>query len=345
MKLKQEMTTERAEVLLFLQRRDGQIKGCTEIAKERGTRRQAAHKLVKKLEDSGYVEVVSSPTGNIIKLTRAGWSLVNKLGGTDGVVDTDAVDAYELYVKRLHGVVARLQLKNKDKLPADWRASIMERSSTDWVHVEQDGRQFYSAVVDGWTVHLQRESVILYQKHPVEEWTVEASVRELQDRMMRVRDRLVDRIGVELDFRKVDIGRAEFAFEKHHLAMLVDSLPGVELKDVYVEDPEEPGRKEIVFDKSPGVPEKEVKGKDRAVEISNRVQDELRQFQSVEPIEKRHSWENGLVRRGIEVETALDFIEEKCREKSDRVEAADTVGQTHEQIADNYSYDDWNTFG
>jgi DNA-binding MarR family transcriptional regulator len=294
-----QITEARAETLIELAQNEGDIVGIAELARRRNVRRQTQAEQVDVLEEMGYIEADRRPNGSHIRLTHAGWKVAYSVGGTLKDPDTEGTDQYQLYVKRLHGVVCHLTLQNQEQLPDEWRARIQRRSDLRWMSVQEDGQEFYVAAVEGFTVQLHRNSITAHLREPVEDWTVNEAVRGLVDRLKRLRERLAQTVGAAVSLRNIEIGRAECGFEEHHLAMLVDALPGVDLEDVFVEDREE-DRKEVVLDKSPGLPEIETKGDDRAQEIGHTVEDELRQYaHHPAAVKWRHEFEKLAVREGV----------------------------------------------
>lgn len=302
------LTKARANALIRVRDFEGSITP-PELAERGGYSVQRAHTLLGDLEQRGYVEIDRDPNGNLAKLTVSGWRAAYLItGGRKGVEAVDG-DVGEMYLKGLHGVVIRLNVKNDEFLPEDWRAQIRKRSDVVWGHLEHEGDEMWSAVIAGWTVHLRRRSVACYLRERVEGWTGQGCIRELTTRIQRVADRVREMTGAHLEIGSVEIGRMEVGVEKHHLALLLDAVPELSLDDVKIYDREEPDRVELEYDKSPGFPELELKGAERAMEIQETVEAESRHLaHHGDARQWGHGWERRMRDMGIGPETAAEVI-------------------------------------
>jgi DNA-binding transcriptional ArsR family regulator len=350
-----QLTEARAEVLLELSNAGGELTGIASLARRLDVDRSTAHHHVKNLEDQGMIELSPHPNGSQMELTRSGWQRIHMITGgslPSNTVGEGKAETFELYAKRLHGVVARLTPYNSGTLPDEWRGRVQRRSDLEWVHVQRGDQDQYVAVVAGFSVQLHRKSITVHMRNPVEGWAVRDCLAELVDRIQDVADKMERATGVRFRADEVELGRQEIGIEEHHLAMLADDLPGVSLQDIWVEDPENPGQKEVIMDKSPGLPETETLGHDRAAEVAHTIEDELRQL-AHDPgaVKFRHAFERLAQEQDLDPEVVVDELVDLVQDDGvdddgetveGRVEAEDSGGKTRDGNNDAYSYDDWN---
>lgn len=340
----QGLTVARAETLMLILDAPPAGKRIDKMAESRDVSVQAQHDLCQRMVDTGTIRLNKDGRAHRATLTELGWeraSAVSRGGGrTPADVEVADAEAYNTYVKRLHGVVAGLKVRGGEELPENWRNILQERSDLEWVRYEQDGRELWTAVVSGWEVHFHRRVVTLYMKRPIEKFAVDACVRALFERIGLVRDRLERMAGADLLVDEIRMGRQELGVEGHYMAEMVEQMceefDHVRPQDIQVLNPDT-GKEEAGYDRSPGSVELELKG-ERADVIANTVEERTRNMahhpegERAEMMLGRELAERGLGGREF-VGLALDGVEEGVgSDTSDTREQGGRQSQINEHL-------------
>lgn len=277
------LTDNQEQVLTHLYEHGGQAVGYENAVPEASSRSQA-YQLVQRIDDR-LLDIEDHPNGSKIILTDAGRQLAEDATPQGrGSINT------EEEMERLHGLVVQVSIQGGEFLPEEWMAKLQERDEVDFVKSDDNDFIMYR---DIWVHRFHKDSITLQLRDgcSIQAGSSEDAFQHLWQKIKEAGEWVEKVIDRPLNYSRVRLGNAELAFEQHHLAMLADGLPGLKISNISVAD--QYLEKDVVaMDKSPGFPELETMSGERAEEIGQTIEEELRQYvKHKDAVDFRHHFE------------------------------------------------------